>query len=159
MKSAQRCVDIAVAQYETGLQPYLDVMTAQTLLLGDEQTLVTLHVNEMTAAVELVQALGRRVGRDPAADRVGGDLERRGAEGGRGAIAKDAMRRSSTLTSAAFRSETRSPPFLRENRIYGPAGAARRSRACSSHTRRHGPLAANGSSGLARRRSIACSRR
>jgi NodT family efflux transporter outer membrane factor (OMF) lipoprotein len=58
VKSAQRYVDIATARYETGLDPYLDVVSAQTTLLADQQTQVTLHVTEMTAAVELVQALG-----------------------------------------------------------------------------------------------------
>ena len=58
VKSAQRYVDIATSRYETGLDPYLDVITAQTTLLVDQQTQVTLRVTEMTAAVELVQALG-----------------------------------------------------------------------------------------------------
>jgi NodT family efflux transporter outer membrane factor (OMF) lipoprotein len=58
VKSAQRYVDIATSRYETGLDPYLDVITAQTTLLSDQQAQVTLHVNEMTAAVELIQALG-----------------------------------------------------------------------------------------------------
>jgi outer membrane protein TolC len=34
------------------------VITAQTTLLADQQTLVTLRVSEMTAAVQLVQAVG-----------------------------------------------------------------------------------------------------
>jgi NodT family efflux transporter outer membrane factor (OMF) lipoprotein len=58
VKSAQRYVDIATARYQTGLDPYLNVISAQTTLLGDQQTQVTLRVNEMTAAVQLVQALG-----------------------------------------------------------------------------------------------------
>jgi NodT family efflux transporter outer membrane factor (OMF) lipoprotein len=58
VKAAQRYVDIATAQYQTGLGPYLNVTTAQTILLGDQQTLVTLRVSEMTAAVQLIQALG-----------------------------------------------------------------------------------------------------
>ncbi len=58
VKSAQRYLDIATARYQTGLDPYLNVMTAQTTLLSNQQTQVTLRVNEMTAAVELVQALG-----------------------------------------------------------------------------------------------------
>ena len=58
VKSAQRFVDIAQSRYDTGLDPYLDVITAQTTLLSDQQTQITLRVNEMTAAVELVQALG-----------------------------------------------------------------------------------------------------
>ena len=58
VKSAQRYVDIATSRYQTGLDPYLDVISAQTILLSDQQTQVTLRMNEMTAAVELVQALG-----------------------------------------------------------------------------------------------------
>jgi outer membrane protein TolC len=58
VKSAQRYLDIATSRYETGLDPYLDVLTAQNTLLSDQQQQVTLRVNEMTAAVELVQALG-----------------------------------------------------------------------------------------------------
>jgi NodT family efflux transporter outer membrane factor (OMF) lipoprotein len=58
VQAAQRYVDIATARYETGLDPYLNVITAQTVLLSDQQTLVTLRVSEMTAAVQLIQALG-----------------------------------------------------------------------------------------------------
>jgi len=58
IKSAQRYLDIANSRYETGLDPYLNVISAETTLLSDQQTAVSLHVSEMTAAVELVQALG-----------------------------------------------------------------------------------------------------
>ena len=58
VKSAQRYVDIATSRYETGLDPYLNVISAQTTLLSDQQEAVTLRISEMTAAVELVQALG-----------------------------------------------------------------------------------------------------
>jgi NodT family efflux transporter outer membrane factor (OMF) lipoprotein len=58
VEAAQRYLNIATARYQTGLDPYLDVMTAQLTLLSNQQTQVTLRVNEMTAAVELVQALG-----------------------------------------------------------------------------------------------------
>jgi NodT family efflux transporter outer membrane factor (OMF) lipoprotein len=58
VQAAQRYLDIATARYQTGLDPYLDVLIAQDTLLGDQQTLVTLRVSEMTAAVELIQALG-----------------------------------------------------------------------------------------------------
>ncbi len=56
--AAQRYLDIAMARYQTGLDPYLDVITAQTTLLSDQQTEVTLRVSEMTAAVQLIEALG-----------------------------------------------------------------------------------------------------
>jgi NodT family efflux transporter outer membrane factor (OMF) lipoprotein len=58
VQAAQRYVDIATARYQTGLDPYLDVITAQNTLLSDQQIQVTLRVSEMTAAVQLIQALG-----------------------------------------------------------------------------------------------------
>ncbi len=56
--AAQRYLNIATARYETGVDPYLNVMTAETTLLSDQQTEVTLRVNELVAAVQLVQAFG-----------------------------------------------------------------------------------------------------
>jgi NodT family efflux transporter outer membrane factor (OMF) lipoprotein len=58
VQSAQRYLDIETSRYETGLDPYLDVMTAETTLLSDQVTEVSLRVSQMTAAVELIQALG-----------------------------------------------------------------------------------------------------
>jgi len=58
VQAAQRYLDIATARYQTGLDPYLDVLIAQDTLLSDQQTQVTLRVSEMTAAVQLIQALG-----------------------------------------------------------------------------------------------------
>jgi NodT family efflux transporter outer membrane factor (OMF) lipoprotein len=57
-RAAQRFLDLATARYQTGLDPYLAVLTAQTILLGDQQTQLTLQVNQMTASVQLIQALG-----------------------------------------------------------------------------------------------------
>jgi NodT family efflux transporter outer membrane factor (OMF) lipoprotein len=72
VQAAQRYVDIATARYQTGLDPYLDVLTAQTTLLSDQQILLTLRVSEMTAAVQLIQALGGgwKVTELPAASQV-----------------------------------------------------------------------------------------
>jgi len=56
--SAQLYLKLEMGRYQTGLDPYIDVMVAQTTLLGDQQTLATLHVEQMTASIELVQALG-----------------------------------------------------------------------------------------------------
>jgi NodT family efflux transporter outer membrane factor (OMF) lipoprotein len=58
VQAAQRYVDIATARYQTGLDPYLDVIAAQNTLLSDRQTQVTLRVSEMAAAVQLIRALG-----------------------------------------------------------------------------------------------------
>ncbi len=56
--SAQAYVNLAIDRYRTGLDPYLNVITAQNTLLTDEQTLYTTQIQEMTSAVQLVQALG-----------------------------------------------------------------------------------------------------
>jgi NodT family efflux transporter outer membrane factor (OMF) lipoprotein len=58
LNSAQRYVDLATARYQTGLDPYINVVSAENTLLGNQQTQVNLKVAEMTAAVELIQALG-----------------------------------------------------------------------------------------------------
>lgn len=56
--SAQRFLTLEMARYRTGIDPYVDVLTAQTTLLSAQEQLVTLEVDRMTACVELVQALG-----------------------------------------------------------------------------------------------------
>ncbi|MFZ0537815.1 MAG: RND transporter, partial [Candidatus Sulfotelmatobacter sp.] len=55
---AQTNLKLEEGRYETGIDPYVDVLIAQTTLLADMQTLNTLQVEEMTDAVALVQALG-----------------------------------------------------------------------------------------------------
>jgi NodT family efflux transporter outer membrane factor (OMF) lipoprotein len=56
--SAQKAFDLELGRYKNGIDPYIDVLTLQTTLLTDQQTLVSLQVEEMTGAVELVEALG-----------------------------------------------------------------------------------------------------
>jgi NodT family efflux transporter outer membrane factor (OMF) lipoprotein len=58
VQAAQKFLDIATQRYQTGLDPYLNVITAQTTLLSDQQALLTLRVTEMTAAAQLIQSLG-----------------------------------------------------------------------------------------------------
>jgi NodT family efflux transporter outer membrane factor (OMF) lipoprotein len=58
VKSAQQFLDLALGRYQTGIDPYLNVLTAQTTLLADQQTLVTLQIQQMVSAVNLVEALG-----------------------------------------------------------------------------------------------------
>jgi NodT family efflux transporter outer membrane factor (OMF) lipoprotein len=55
---AQTNLTLEEARYETGIDPYVDVLIAQTTLLADMQTLNNLQVQEMTSAVALVEALG-----------------------------------------------------------------------------------------------------
>jgi NodT family efflux transporter outer membrane factor (OMF) lipoprotein len=56
--SAERFVDLETARYQTGIDPYIDLVTAQETLLSDRQTLANLHTQEMTASVSLIEALG-----------------------------------------------------------------------------------------------------
>lgn len=56
--SAETYERLANTRYKTGVDTYLNVITAQTSLLTSRQTLVGLEANRMTAAVHLVAALG-----------------------------------------------------------------------------------------------------
>jgi NodT family efflux transporter outer membrane factor (OMF) lipoprotein len=58
VKDAQEYLNLETARYNTGVDPYVDVMLAENTLLSNQQTLNSLQVEEMTSAVELVQALG-----------------------------------------------------------------------------------------------------
>jgi len=57
-KSAQEFVTLETARYQTGIDPYVDVVTAQTTLLTDRQSVASLRVQEMTSSVQLIEALG-----------------------------------------------------------------------------------------------------
>lgn len=56
--SAQRYFDVASARYRTGLDPYLNVFTAQSTLLANQQTVITLRVEQIVSSVQLIEALG-----------------------------------------------------------------------------------------------------
>ena len=58
MKSSQQYLDMEMQRYNTGVDPYIDVVTAQNTVLSDQETLNALQVEEMTSAVTLVQSLG-----------------------------------------------------------------------------------------------------
>ncbi|HEX4006344.1 MAG TPA: efflux transporter outer membrane subunit [Acidobacteriaceae bacterium] len=58
VKSSQQFLDLEVQRYNLGVDPYVDVVTAQTTLLSNQQGLNVLQVSQMISAVELVQALG-----------------------------------------------------------------------------------------------------
>jgi len=55
---AQEFLNLEMGRYQTGIDPYVDVLTAQTTLLADQQTLATIQVEEMTSSVALIEALG-----------------------------------------------------------------------------------------------------
>jgi outer membrane protein TolC len=56
--SAQRNLSLATDRYRLGIDPYLNVITAETTLFINQQTSVNLRTQQMTAAVELIEALG-----------------------------------------------------------------------------------------------------
>jgi NodT family efflux transporter outer membrane factor (OMF) lipoprotein len=58
VKDAQEYLNLETARYNTGVDPYVDVMIAENTLLSNQQTLNSLQVEDMTSAVQLVQALG-----------------------------------------------------------------------------------------------------
>lgn len=58
VEAAKEQLTLEMGRYQSGIDPYLDVTIAQTTLLSNQQTLTTLNVQESTAAIELIQALG-----------------------------------------------------------------------------------------------------
>jgi NodT family efflux transporter outer membrane factor (OMF) lipoprotein len=58
VKSSQTFLRLEMGRYDTGIDPYIDVVTAQTTLLANQQSLTNLQVQEMTASVQLIESLG-----------------------------------------------------------------------------------------------------
>jgi NodT family efflux transporter outer membrane factor (OMF) lipoprotein len=58
VKAAQQFLDLEMERYRMGVDPFVTVVVAQTALLNNQVELNTLQVQEMTSAVQLVQALG-----------------------------------------------------------------------------------------------------
>jgi outer membrane protein TolC len=56
--SADRTLRLATARYRAGIDPYLNVITAQTTLLANQQAAVNLRAQQMTTSVQLIEALG-----------------------------------------------------------------------------------------------------
>jgi NodT family efflux transporter outer membrane factor (OMF) lipoprotein len=56
--SAQLQLKLEQGRYDSGIDPYIDVLIAQTTLLADQQTLNGLQVQRMSFAVALVENLG-----------------------------------------------------------------------------------------------------
>jgi NodT family efflux transporter outer membrane factor (OMF) lipoprotein len=56
--AAQEALDLEMARYRAGTDSYLNVITTQIIALGDQQTAITILQQRMTAAVDLIKALG-----------------------------------------------------------------------------------------------------
>jgi len=58
VQSGAQYLTLEMGRYQTGIDPYVDVVTAQTTLLTDQQTAINVQVQDMTGAVQLIEALG-----------------------------------------------------------------------------------------------------
>lgn len=58
VKSAQDAVNIATERYKGGVDTYLEMITAQQVLLGNQRQAVQVHGQQFATAVYLVKALG-----------------------------------------------------------------------------------------------------
>jgi NodT family efflux transporter outer membrane factor (OMF) lipoprotein len=58
LESAQKYVDLETSRYNNGIDPYVDVLTAQTNQYEEQETITALHVEQMTSTVALIEALG-----------------------------------------------------------------------------------------------------
>ena len=58
VKSAEQAVQIALNEYRAGTQNFTTVVTAEATALTDEQSLLSTRAQRMTAAVNLIVALG-----------------------------------------------------------------------------------------------------
>jgi NodT family efflux transporter outer membrane factor (OMF) lipoprotein len=58
MQSAKVALDLETKRYESGLDPYIDVVLQQNTLLSAQQALAQVEIQRMTYSVALVEALG-----------------------------------------------------------------------------------------------------
>src|SRR5208282_4815802 len=58
VEAAARSLHEAEVRYKAGLDPYLNVIVAQTILLNDQQSAVDFRMQQMVASVQLIKALG-----------------------------------------------------------------------------------------------------
>jgi multidrug efflux pump len=58
VRSSERYLNLANDRYKLGIDSYLNVIIAQATYLSNRQTLVNLRTQQITASVQLVQALG-----------------------------------------------------------------------------------------------------
>jgi outer membrane protein TolC len=56
--AAQQALALELERYRAGTDSYLNVITTQIIALNDEQSTITILQRRMTAAVDLIKALG-----------------------------------------------------------------------------------------------------
>ena len=58
VESSQRYLTLAGVRYQSGIDIYLNVINAQTALLNNQRTALNLQMEQLTASVQLIKALG-----------------------------------------------------------------------------------------------------
>jgi NodT family efflux transporter outer membrane factor (OMF) lipoprotein len=58
VNSSRTFLKLEQARYDTGIDPYIDVVTAQTTLLANRESLTQIQIQQMSASVQLIEALG-----------------------------------------------------------------------------------------------------
>jgi NodT family efflux transporter outer membrane factor (OMF) lipoprotein len=58
VESTRTALDLEMKRYETGLDPYIDVVIEQNALLSAQQILAGIEIQRTTASVQLIEALG-----------------------------------------------------------------------------------------------------
>ena len=58
VESARVALDLEMNRYQSGIDPYIDVVTEQNALLSSQQILALIEIQRMTQSVSLIEALG-----------------------------------------------------------------------------------------------------
>jgi len=58
VESAKVALELEMTRYQNGLDPYIDVVTEQNVLLSAQQTMAQIEIQRATASVQLIEALG-----------------------------------------------------------------------------------------------------
>ncbi|HEX7673466.1 MAG TPA: TolC family protein, partial [Bdellovibrio sp.] len=58
VEASQRYLQLATSRYKLGLDPYLNVLSAQITLLTNQQTDLNLKMQQLTSTVRLIESLG-----------------------------------------------------------------------------------------------------
>jgi outer membrane protein TolC len=58
VNSSERFLRLPIDRYKFGIDSYLNVITAQTTLLNNQQTAVNIRMQQMAASVQLIMSLG-----------------------------------------------------------------------------------------------------
>jgi NodT family efflux transporter outer membrane factor (OMF) lipoprotein len=68
VEASRRYLDIALSRYQSGMEIYLDVITAQNSLLANQGAVLNIRMQQIVASVQLVKALGGGWERAPEPD-------------------------------------------------------------------------------------------